>query len=290
MAAGVVPGSDGAGTIIAVGDRVTQFGKGDKVCTILNQGHLAGSLTPQTFGTGLGASLDGTFCQHGVFDESGLVRMPKSLSFREASTLPCAAVTAWNALYGLSGQSLKPGQVVLTLGTGGVSMFAIQFAVAAGAIVISTTSTSDKEDMLRGMGSHHVINYKRDVHWGTTAKTLTPCGAGVDFVVEVGGANTMAQSLAAIKIDGLIAVVGIIGGPSESLQEPSILNAWRSTCLVRGVAVGSRVQFEEMNRAIEAKALKPVVDEKVFKLDQLKEAYQYLSEQKHVGKVVVECH
>lgn len=276
--------------MVAIGNRVTRFKEGDKVCTTLNQGHLAGSLNPQSLQTSLGGNLDGTFRQYGVFEESGLVHIPKNLNFKEASTLPCAAVTAWNVLYGLQGMPLKPGDTVLTQGTGGVSTFALQVAVAAGATVIATTSSAEKEEKLRRLGAHHVINYKRDTSWGETAKKLTLGGEGVDFIVEVGGATTLKQSLAAIKIDGIIAVAGAIGGPSEGKPEPGLLEAWYSTCTVRGVAVGSRAQFEEMNRAIEANGLKPVLDEKVFKLEQLKNAYQYMWDQKHSGKVVIECH
>lgn len=289
MQQGVVPGSDGAGTITAIGSRVSRFKKGDRVCTILNQGHLAGSLTPATMETSLGGSLDGTFREYGIFEESGLVSMPPSLSFREASTLPCAGVTAWNALYGLPGRPLRAGDTVLTLGTGGVSIFAIQFAVAAGATVISTTSNISKCQKLKGLGAHHVLNYRDDPTWGETAKGLTPEGHGVDFVVEVGGAATLKQSLAAVKIDGAISIVGAIGGSEKGETEPGLLHAWYNTCLVRGVAVGSRAQFEDMNRAITVNALKPVVDERVFRMEDLRDGYQYLWDQKHFGKVVIDC-
>ncbi|KAL9039655.1 MAG: hypothetical protein Q9180_002398 [Flavoplaca navasiana] len=290
MKSGVVPGSDGAGTVIAIGSRVSCFKPGDNVCTILNQGHHHGSLTPAIMQTSLGGSLDGTFRQYGVFPESGLVRMPPSLSFHEASALPCAGVTAWNALYGLPGRALKQGDTVLTLGTGGVSLFAVQFAVAAGATVISTTSSSAKDEKLKGLGAHHVINYRDDVRWGETAKRLTEDQHGVDFVVEVGGATTLKQSMAAIKIDGIVAIVGAIGGQGTGGEsEPGLLNAWYNTCIVRGLAVGSRTQFEEMNRAIAVSGLRPVIDERVFRLEDLKEAYQHLWDQKNFGKVIVHC-
>lgn len=288
MKGNVVPGSDGAGTVMAVGSRVTRFRVNDRVCTMLNQGHIAGPVTPQIMQTGLGGSLDGTFRQYGVFEESGLVMMPSNLSFREASALPCAAVTAWNALYGLAGRPLKAGDTVLTLGTGGVSLFAVQLAVAAGATVISTTSNAQRASQLSKMGVHHVINYKEDPEWGETAKKLSTHGEGVDFIVEVGGATTLPQSLAAIKIDGIIAVVGSIGSDVDH-SEPGLLNAWFRTCIVRGIAVGSRSQFEEMNRSILANGLKPVIDVSAFKLEQLKEAYQYMWDKKHFGKVVIEC-
>ena len=287
MKHGVVPGSDGAGTIIEIGSRVSRFQNGDRLCTTLNQRHISGALTPQIMQTSLGGSLNGTLRQHGIFEESGLVHIPAHLTFREASTLPCAAVTAWNALYGLSGRPLKAGDTVLTLGTGGVSLFAVHFAVAAGATVISTTSSAEKGEALKKLGAHHIINYRDDKSWGETVKKLTPGDEGVDFTVEVGGAATLKQSLAAIKIDGIIATVGAIGGSNE--QEPGMLNAWYNTCLVRGIAVGSRAQFEDMNKAIASNAIKPILDEKVFKLEEVREAYQYLWEQKNFGKVVVDC-
>lgn len=289
MKSNVVPGSDGAGTIIGIGKSVTRFKIGDRVCTTLNQGHIAGSLTAAIAQTGLGASINGTFQQFGVFNEQGLVLMPHTLTFREASTLPCAAVTAWNVLYGLSGKSLKPGDTVLTLGSGGVSLFAIQIAVAAGACVISTTSSAKKADKLKALGASHVINYREDTSWGNAAKALSPGGDGVDFVVEVGGATTLSQSVAAVKIDGLIAIAGSIGSDIATDGDPGLLSAWTSTCIVRGIAVGSRAQFEDMIRAIDAKSIKPVVDERVFKLENLKEAYQYMYEQRNFGKVVIDC-
>ena len=153
MQQGVVPGSDGAGRVTATGSRVSRFKIGDRVCTTLNQGHISGSLTPSVAQTSLGGSLDGTLQQYGGFSEEGLVSMPSSLSFREASTLPCAGVTAWNALYGLAGRSLRPGDTVLTLGTGGVSLFAVQFAAAAGATIISTTSSAAKGAKLKELGA-----------------------------------------------------------------------------------------------------------------------------------------
>jgi NADPH:quinone reductase-like Zn-dependent oxidoreductase len=282
-----VPGSDGAGTVIAVGEKVTRFQNGDRVCTTVHQGHLAGSLTPVAAQTGLGGSLDGTLRSYGVFTEAGLVLMPSSLSFREACTLPCAAVTAWNTLYGLPGRAPKPGDTVLTLGSGGVSLFAIQFAAAAGATVISTTSSAKKGERLKALGSSHVINYNEDKNWGQTARKLSG-GDGVDFIVEIGGPSTLSQSVAAVKADGIIAVAGSIGSDIDAKGDPGMLSAWGSNCIVRGIAVGSRVLFEEVVRAMEAKGIRPVVDERRFKLEELREAYQYMLEQRNFGKVVID--
>ncbi|RFU29467.1 hypothetical protein B7463_g6865, partial [Scytalidium lignicola] len=280
---GVVAGSDGAGEVIAVGSKVTRFKTGDKVVTLFNQGHIGGSLSPETAGTGLGGVIDGTLRQYGTFNEQGLVEMPSTLSWEEAATLPCAAVTAWNSLYGL--KPLLPGDVVLTQGTGGVSIFAAQFAKAAGATVIATTSSSKKAEHLKKMGVNHIINYKDDPNWGETAKALTPKGHGVNHVIEVGGPGTLAQSLKAIKIDGIISVIGFLA--SASGDQPTLMETLSHSAIVRGIMVGSRIQFEDMNRAIDANKIKPAVDEKVFTLEQLKEAYQYMWDQKHFGKLAI---
>jgi NADPH:quinone reductase-like Zn-dependent oxidoreductase len=194
--------------------------------------------------------------------------MPPSLNWQEGATLPCAALTAWNALFGL--KPLAPGDVVLTQGTGGVSIFAVQFAKAAGAAVISTTSSKEKADTLKNLGADHVINYNETPNWGEKAKGLTPKGEGVNHILEVGGPSTMTQSLKAIKIDGVISIIGFLGGSAK--DQPSFLDALLNICTVRGVLVGSRLQFEEMNRAIEACKIKPVVDKKVFTLEQTKES------------------
>ncbi len=212
--------------------------------------------------------------------------MPKTLSTEEASTLGCAGLTAWNALYGLKSKALKPGDVVLTQGTGGVSMFAVEFAVAAGATVIATTSSEEKAKKLKDLGAHHVINYKSDPNWGETARKFTPEGLGVDHILEVGGSSTMKQSLKAIKMDGVISIIGFLGG-GKSEDEPSFLDCVKHLCIARGVIVGSRMQLEEMNQAIDANKIKPVVDPKIFKLEEAREAYDYMWDQKHFGKLVI---
>lgn len=307
---GVVPGSDGAGEVVAVGPKVTRFQVGSQVVTLFNQGHIGGSLDSrkspfpprslsfpnylkqlntdlpptETAKTGLGGTIDGTLRQYGAFPESGLVTMPPSLSYLEASTLSCAALTAWNGLYGL--KPIAPGDVVLTQGTGGVSIFAVQFAKAAGATVIATTSSEKKAEVLKGLGADFVLNYREEKEWGEKAKSLTPNNEGVSRILEVGGPVTMAQSLKAIKIDGVISIIGFLGGMKDK-DAPGFMDCLDHFCTVRGILVGSRVQFEEMNRAIEGNKIKPVVDEKVFGLDELREAYQYMWDQKHFGKVTI---
>lgn len=278
----VIPGSDGAGEIVAVGSKVTRFEKGSKVLTLFNQGHYGGPLTPKILGTGLGGVLDGTMRQYGVFNENGLVDMPKNLSYLEAGTLSCSALTAWNALYGL--KAVQAGDWVLTQGTGGVSISGLQFAKAAGARVIATTSSAAKAEVLKKLGADHVINYKEIPNWGEEAKKLTG-GAGVDHVIEVGGATTVAESLKAVAIGGIITIIGWIGGEGEA--GPVFPQILASQAVVRGIVVGSREQFEAMVRTIEASNIKPVVDQQVFKLEDLKEAYKYMWDQKHLGKVAI---
>lgn len=278
----VVPGSDGAGEVVEVGPRVTRFKKGDKVVTLFNQGHQFGPVDLQSAGTGLGGVLDGTLRQYGSFHETGLAFAPKNLNALETATLTCAGLTSWNALYGL--KALKPGQTVLVQGTGGVSIFALQFAKAAGARVIATSSTKEKCDTLKKLGADHVINYKEDTNWGKTAKGLTPGGEGVDNVIEVGGAGTLEQSVAAIKYEGIISIIGFLGGTKCNV---TAIDALSNICTFRGVYVGSRQQLEDMCAAVEVNDIHPVVDEKVFSLEQAKEAYEYMWAKKHFGKVAI---
>ncbi|KAF9889331.1 hypothetical protein FE257_007441 [Aspergillus nanangensis] len=282
----VVPGSDGAGTVVAVGKHVTRFQPGDNVVTIINPTYLGGKMTAQAASIGLGGSVDGTLRSVGAFDEQGLVAMPKGLSFTEAATLSCAGLTAWNALFGLSGKALRAGQWVLTQGTGGVSIFAVQFAKAIGARVIATTSSGEKAKLLETLGADHIINYRDNPEWGPRAKEMTG-GVGVDYVVEVAGGDSMAQSVASVGLDGVISIIGNVGGQAKNM--PSLLQAWMNLFTARGVWVGSRLQMEEMCQAIEANLdkLRPVMDDHVFQLEQLKEAYAYLDSGKHQAKVCV---
>jgi NADPH:quinone reductase-like Zn-dependent oxidoreductase len=238
----VVPGSDGAGEALPVGPKVSRFRKGDKVVTLFNQGHLVGSLNQKTMATALGGMLNGTLRQYGVFEENGLVEMPPSLSYLEASTLACAGVTAWNALYGL--KPLQPGQVVVTQETGGVSTFAVQFANAPGATVISTTSSTAKAETLKKLGADHIINYKDEPNWGEKAKALTGKGEEADHLIEVGGPRTLAQFMRACKIHGVISLIGFVA--QDGTEPPSFAEAIGRCLTLRGFVVGSRAQFEDM--------------------------------------------
>ncbi|GAB0135309.1 hypothetical protein EsDP_00003652 [Epichloe bromicola] len=283
----VIPGSDGAGTVMAVGKQVTRFKPGDKVVTVFSQEHIGGPLTQTNAASGLGGPRHGTLRSVGAFNEQGLVLQPSNLTAVEASTLPCAGVTAWNALYGTSDHQVAPGQWVLTQGTGGVSIFALQFAKAAGARVIATTGSSRKVEVLRKLGADHIINYGENPRWGEEARKLTG-GVGVDHVVEVAGPKSMEQSLKAIRVSGMITIIGFVGGFTK--DQPGFIECLNNFCTTRGILVGSRQQMEDMCRAIEANPdkLRPVVDAKLFDLDRVREAYEYQWSGQHFGKVCVQ--
>ena len=266
---------------------MTRFKPGDKVVTLFSQEHIGGPLTAAGAASGLGGAIHGTLRTVGAFNEQGLVKMPECLSMAEAATLSCAGLTAWNALYGLTDNQVTSGQWVLTQGTGGVSIFALQFAKAAGARVIATTGSDDKIDALRKLGADHVINYKATPEWGDEAHKLTG-GVGVDHIIEVAGPKSMAQSLKAVKISGLITIIGFVGGMTK--DQPGFLDCLSNLCTARGILVGSRAQMEDMCRAVEANSqkLRPVVDKKTFKLEDLKKAYEYQWSGQHFGKVCID--
>ncbi|KAA8896318.1 putative zinc-containing alcohol dehydrogenase [Sphaerosporella brunnea] len=279
----VVAASDGAGEVIAVGDKVTTVKVGDKVSSLFHQKNLAGPLNPVSIKTGLGGDIDGCLREYAVFEEHGVVKAPSHLNFEEAATLPCAALTAWNGLYG-NIRPFKAGDSVLVQGTGGVSVFALQFAKAAGTFVIAITSTDEKARRLTEMGADVVINYKKHANWGEIAKQKSPGGLGVDVVVEIAGESTLPQSYAAVKIEGTIASIGFVGGPGKSI---SSLEPLSHVCTLRGIYVGSRAQMEDMNASIEVNKIHPVIDRHVFDFEHVKEAYEYQLAKKHFGKVVI---
>ena len=275
-----VPFSDGSGEVVAVGANVKMWKVGDRVCTIFTQGWLEGRLSIEKRRTTLGAGdLDGVLREYGAFDENGLIEIPQHLSFDEASTLPCAAVTAWNALV-VSG-SLKAGDVVLTLGTGGVSIFALQFAKMHGARVIVTSSSDQKLAKAKELGADEIINYKKILDWDNEVLRLTN-RIGVDHVVEVGGAGTLSKSLNSVRIGGHVAVIGVLAGAGEFDPRGVLMKAVR----MQGILVGSRRMFEEMNNAIEGNGLKPVID-KMFAFKDASEALRYMESGSHFGKIVV---
>ena len=276
----LIPLSDGAGEVTEVGPGVTRVKPGDHVAAIFMQDWLEGKVPDDAqSNSALGGSIDGMMAEKVCLKAEGLVHYPEHLSFEEAATLPCAAVTAWNALF-RSG-SLKPGESVLLLGTGGVSNFGLQFAKMAGARVIVTTSSDAKMERLRTMGADAVINYKTTPAWDKPVRQLTN-GVGVDHVVEVGGAGTLPLTSKAVRRGGHIALIGVLAGGSEFDPRLMMLKSVR----LDGIFVGSREMFEEMNRAISHGRLRPVID-RVFEFGELHEALNHLASGAHFGKVCI---
>ena len=275
----LVPLSDGAGEVVEVGPDVTHVTPGDRVAGIFMQGWMGGEMEPQHAQTALGGAIDGVLAEYVVFDAQGLVPIPEHLSYAQAATLPCAAVTAWNALYGA--RPLQPGQTVLILGTGGVSIFGLQFARAAGAQVIATSSSDEKLKRVRAMGASDTINYKTDPEWQDAVRELTG-GRGVDHVIEVGGPGTLGRSLGAVRNGGMVTLIGVL---TRGQIDP--LAIFRSGAVVRPIYVGSRQMFEAMNRAITLNRLEPVID-RSFPFEEALLAYRHLKSATHVGKVVIE--
>jgi NADPH:quinone reductase-like Zn-dependent oxidoreductase len=289
--AGIVPVSDGAGEITAVGEGVKHLKVGDRVSPNFNQDHIGGQVTEDALASSLGGALDGCLRQYGVFRAISCVKIPPSLTYEEAATLPCAALTAWNALYGDSNRALKPGQTVLVQGTGGVSLFGAQFALAAGAKVIIISSSNIKIAKVKnclGLKNVSTINYIETPEWGKKAKDLTG-GRGVDHILEVGGEKTLKQSFEALAFGGSIAFIGylsILGvGPSMSGLDVCIGTLTKNAS-VRGILIGSVEQFNAMNAAIETHKIKPIID-KVFEFQDVKNAYEHQWTRKHIGKVVI---
>ena len=275
-----VPCSDGAGEIVAVGESVTRWKVGERVCPIFMQGWIEGPITPAKAHTALGGGdLDGVLREYGAFHEDGLVRVPDHLSYEEAATLPCAAVTAWNALTQVA--DLKPGDTVLTLGTGGVSVFAIQFARLQGARVIATSGSDEKLARACELGANSLVNYRKNLEWDEEVLRLTN-GVGVDHVVEVGGAGTLPRSIKAARTGGSISVIGVLTR-GEGIDPVKIL---MKSLRIQGIFVGSRQMFEDMNRAIQTCGLKPKID-MVFDFDQVPAALERLRNGTHFGKIVI---
>ena len=275
----LIPVSDGAGEIVALGDGVRRFKGGERVAGIFAQSWLGGEQVSDAWHTALGGAIDGVLAEYGVFDEDGLVVLPDHLSYEQGATLPCAGVTAWNGLYG--GRPLKAGETVLTLGTGGVSIFAIQLARAAGARVIATSSSDAKLERARALGAHDTVNYRTHPEWEREVRRLTD-GVGVDHVIEIGGTGTLPRSIASTRAGGHIALIGLLA-QGEAIDPLAILGA---SCSVRGVMVGSREMFEAMNRVIALHGIAPVV-ERVYDFDEAPAALAALAEASHVGKLVV---
>ncbi|MEP6494429.1 MAG: NAD(P)-dependent alcohol dehydrogenase [bacterium] len=274
----VVMGADGAGEVVALGDQAQRFGIGDRVAAAMFprwiDGAIAWEYAPQ-----IGGSLDGMMAEYVVLGEDALVRLPDYLSYEEGATLPCAAVTAWNALTGA--RPLRAGDTVLTLGTGAVSLFALQLARLFGARVIATTSSDAKGERLRALGADAVVNYVSTPDWHRAVRELTG-GRGVDQVIEVSG-STLEQSIRCTALDGLVNFIGRRGeGPM--MIDTNVL--YSAICTVRVVFAGSRAQFEAMNRAMSVAGLRPIID-RVFPFDEVPAAFEYFERQQPFGKVVI---
>lgn len=264
--------SDGAGSVEAVGANVERFAVGDRVVATFTQGE--GPMNA------LGSPLDGVLAEYAVFDEQGLLNVPEHLTYEQAATLPCAGVTAWNALIG--GRQISPGETVVTLGTGGVSLFVVQLAKAAGARVIITSSSDAKLEKARALGADATINYKSRPEWAEAVAELTG-GAGAEQIVDLGGPGTLPQSYQAVGHGGEIAMIGVITRPEGDLSPLPLMPKAAS---LRGIFVGGRPLFEALNCAVSVNAIEPVIDS-VFELDAAPQAFEYLASAGHLGKVVI---
>lgn len=277
-----VPLSDGAGEVVAIGEGVMRFEVGDRVCGIFMQEWIGGEVTPERFASSLGGAIGGMLAEKVVLGQEGLVRVPDHLSYEEASTLPCAAVTAWNCLVESGG--LRAGETVLALGTGGVSIFVLQFAKMLGAKVIITSSSDQKLERARGLGADATVNYKDNPDWEKEVVELTG-GRGVDHVVEVGGPATLGKSIQAVRMGGNVALIGVLTGMVGEVPTAAIL---LNSIRVQGVYVGSREMFETMNRALALHEIRPVID-RTFPFEEAREALRHMEGASHFGKIVVQA-
>jgi len=276
-----VPLSDGAGEVVEVGSAVSGFKPGMRVSPNFFTSWHSGAMCKEAIQCDQGAGVDGVLRQYAVYDEKALVRIPDHLSYEEASTLPCAALTAWNGL--VENGQVKAGQTVLVMGTGGVSIFALQFALMSGAEVIATSSSDEKLERLKEMGAKHVVNYKKNPDWEKQVVKFTR-GLGVDHVIEVGGAGTLEKSAISAKIGGHISLIGVLADPTA--QSNHAVHLLMKGVKLQGVFVGSVEMYERMNAAISAHKMKPVID-KTFEAENVVEALRYMESGAHFGKVVL---
>jgi len=275
----LIPLSDGAGEVVAVGPGVSRIKTGDRVAGCFMQKWIGGAIDEVAMASAMGGAIDGMLTELAVLEEDGVVKLPAGLSFEEGATLPCAGLTAWHALVEIG--NIKAGDIVQTQGSGGVSIFALQFARMFGARVIATSSSAAKAERLKKMGAEAVIDYRATPDWDKETMKLTG-GRGADITVEVGGAGTLPRSFLATRLGGRIVVIGLLSGMAEVDPMPIL----RRNLRVQGLYVGNRQMFEAMNRAIEAAGLKPVIDT-VFPFAQARDAYRHLKSQTHFGKIVI---
>ena len=277
----IIPLSDGAGEVVDVGAGVKRIKVGDRVAGCFFQRWSAGEPNPDVHSSALGGGIDGMLAEYAVLEEDGVVKLPEHLSFEEGATLPCAAVTVWYAL--VEHGKVIAGQTVLLQGTGGLSIFGLQFAHAMGVQTVVTSSSDEKLARAKSLGANYTINYKTVADWDKAAKEFTG-GRGVDQVIEVGGAGTLTRSFGSIRVGGKISLIGGLSGPATELN-PGLILARRAN--VQGISVGSTQTFETMNRAIATNAIKPVVD-KVFGFNEVHAAYRHMASGLHFGKIVIQ--
>ncbi len=276
----LIPLSDGAGEVVAIGEGVTTWKVGDRVMGAFSQGWLYGAPSRNTLKTTLGGPLDGTLCEYRIFPEYGVVATPEHLNDLEASTLPCAGLTAYSAIFPFG--NIGPADTIVVLGTGGVSIFALQFAKILGARVIVTSSQNDKLERAKQLGADETINYNEKQNWEKEVLKLTNM-KGADLVIEVGGAGTLSKSIACTRPWGIISLIGVLAGGESNLSLfPVLMQGIR----IQGVIVGNRQDFENMNRVLSAHKMKPVVSQ-TFPFEKAVEAIQYLKDGKHFGKVCI---
>ncbi len=281
VSSATIPLSDGTGEVVSVGSGVTRFKVGDRVCGTFFRGWTDGR-TPEGPRVSLGAPpADGVLAEYAVFDEQNAVAVPGHLAPEAAATLPCAGVTAWHAL--IENGRVMPGETVLVIGTGGVSVFALQFARLAGARVLAISSSDQKLERARQLGAEGGVNYRQKPDWEAEILRLTH-GRGVDHIIEVGGVGTLGRSMAAVAPGGRIQLIGVLTGHGAQPPSPYALMGKQAT--LQGVFVGSRAHFERMNAAIAGARLEPVLD-RVFSFEEAPAAYQYLEQGAHFGKVVI---
>lgn len=276
----LVPLCDGAGTVAALGEGVTGFAEGDLVVPHYSRTWMHGTTSAMHQAGAHGGPLDGTAQEMFLVPSAAVVRAPRHMDAAQAATLPCAAVTAWNAIVD-TGRT-KAGDLVLLQGTGGVSLFALQFAKMHGAEVIITSSSDEKLEKARALGADHLINYKDQPDWHKEARTLA-AGEGVDHVIEVGGADTLDKSIAAVRPGGLISMIGVLSGGGAEVNLGRVVTRH---VRLQGVTLGSKQLFSDMCRAMELHRTVPVIDQARFALDDLGDALQSLTAGRHFGKIV----
>ena len=277
----IVPVSDGAGEVVAVGADVSRVAVGDLVCPCFSQSWITGPLREE-YGSGvLGGPRDGVLQRFMALDERGVVKAPAGWDALAAATLPCAALTAWNAVVETGG--VKAGDTVLVQGTGGVSLFALQFARMHGARVVATSGSAEKRARVEALGADLVVDYRADAEWGRAARAFA-AGRGVDLVVEVGGAGTLEQSLRAVRVGGTLAMIGVLSGARAEVNLGLVVT--RDIDL-KGITVGNRDMFEDMVAAIDRNGLAPQIDDRVWEFDEAREALAALPQGRHYGKICI---